>query len=105
MVTDCLTDRLGSEPILSIKRFVSIGTMLNVDGDCDCDGHGDGTCKQALRGQQQEQKHTFSGITTSMRSVKDCNVIHFFACGGMAEGIFYSHLNYFRQYGRALKVQ
>ena len=58
MVTDCLTDRLGSEPILSIKRFVSIGTMLNVDSDYDCDGHGDGTCKQALRGQQQEQKHS-----------------------------------------------
>ena len=46
MVVDCLTDRLGSEPILSIKRTVSIGAILNFDGDFD--GHSDGTCKQAL---------------------------------------------------------
>ena len=48
IVIDCLTDRLGSEPILYIKRSISIGTMLNFDGDCDCDRHGDGdgTCKQ-----------------------------------------------------------
>ena len=42
MVTDRLTGRLGTEPILSIKRFVSIDTMINFDGD----GDGDGTCKQ-----------------------------------------------------------
>ena len=41
MVTDCLTDRLGSEPTLSIKPSVPIGTMLNSEGD------GDGTCEQA----------------------------------------------------------
>ena len=37
-------DRLGSEPILSVKQSVSIDTMLNFDGDRD----GDGTCKQTL---------------------------------------------------------
>ena len=45
MEMDCLTDRMGSVPIsvpiLPIKRTVTIGTMLNFDGD------GDGTCKQA----------------------------------------------------------
>ena len=41
-------DRLGSEPILSIKWSVSIGTMLNFDGDCDGNGDSDGMCKQAL---------------------------------------------------------
>ena len=46
MVTDCLMGRLGLEPILSIKQSVSIGTMINFDSDCD--GLGDGTCKQAL---------------------------------------------------------
>ena len=59
MVTDCLTDRLGSEPILSIKWSVSIGTMLNFDGDCDGHGEGDGTCKQALK-----------DITLILRSVR-----------------------------------
>ena len=39
---DGLSDSL--EPILSIKRSVSIGTMLNFD----CDGHGD-MCKQTLK--------------------------------------------------------
>ena len=35
---------MGSVPILSVKRSVSIGTMINFDGH----GGGDGTCKQAL---------------------------------------------------------
>ena len=39
-------DRMGSEPNLSVKRSVSIGTMLNFDGDGH--GDGDGTCKQAF---------------------------------------------------------
>ena len=43
-----LTDRLGSEPNLSVKQSVTIGTMTNLDGDFDGHGHGDGTCKQAL---------------------------------------------------------
>ena len=45
--------RMGTEPILSVKRSISIGTMLNFDGDGDGDGHrdGDGTCKQAFKGQ------------------------------------------------------
>ena len=33
---------MGSVPILSIKWSISIGTIINFDGD------GDGTCKQAL---------------------------------------------------------
>ena len=39
-------DRLGSEPNLSLKRSVSVGTMLNFDSDAHSDG--DGTCKQLL---------------------------------------------------------
>ena len=46
MVTVRLMVRMGTEPILPIKRSVSIGTMLNFDGDRH--GDGDGTCKQAL---------------------------------------------------------
>ena len=38
-----LVDRLGSEPIMSVKWSVSIGTVINFDGDTD------GTCKQTLR--------------------------------------------------------
>ena len=45
-MTDSLIDRLGSKPILSIKQCVSIGTMLNFDGDCD--GHGDCSVKRPL---------------------------------------------------------
>ena len=40
--------RMGLEPILPVKVPVTIGTILNFDGDCDCDGHGVGTCKQTL---------------------------------------------------------
>ena len=48
METDLLTDRMGSVPILSVKRTVSIGTMLYFDGDGDGHGDGDGTFKQAF---------------------------------------------------------
>ena len=41
-----MTVRMGLEPILSVKRSVSIDTMIKFDGDID--GHGDGMCKQAL---------------------------------------------------------
>ena len=37
--------RMGTEPILPIKRSVSIDTMINFDGDRDGHGNGDGTCK------------------------------------------------------------
>ena len=46
METDCLMGRMGTEPILSVKWSVSIGIMVNFDGDGD--GYGDGTCKQTL---------------------------------------------------------
>ena len=39
-----LTDRMGSVLILSVKRTISIGTMLYFDGD----GDGEGTCKRAF---------------------------------------------------------
>ena len=39
-------DRMGSVPILPVKWTVTIGTMINVDGDGH--GHVHGTCKQAL---------------------------------------------------------
>ena len=47
MVTDRLIERMGSVPNLPVKWFVSIRTMLNIDGD----GHRqrDGTCKRAFR--------------------------------------------------------
>ena len=44
MVAEALMCRMGSRPILA----VTIGTMLNVDGDCNSDGHGVGTCKPTL---------------------------------------------------------
>ena len=47
MEMDRLMDRMGSVPILPIKRTVTIGVMLYFDGDRD--GDGDGTCKQTLR--------------------------------------------------------
>ena len=48
MVVVHLTGRMGTEPILSIKRSISIDAMINFDGDGDRHGDGDGTCKQAL---------------------------------------------------------
>ena len=48
METNCLTERMGSVPIVPIKQTVIIGTMLNFDGDGDGHGDGDGTCKQAF---------------------------------------------------------
>ena len=44
MVTVHLMGSMGTEPILSVKRSVSIDTMINFDSDAD----GDGTCKQAF---------------------------------------------------------
>ena len=44
-----LMDRMGTEPNLSIKRSISIDTMINFDSDRDGHGDGDGTCKQALK--------------------------------------------------------
>ena len=45
MVTDRFTDRVGVEPILSVKRFVTVKTMRNFDGN----GNGGGTCNRALQ--------------------------------------------------------
>ena len=47
MVTDHLTERMGSLPSLPVKRSISIDTMLNFDGDGHGHGHGDNTCKQS----------------------------------------------------------
>ena len=46
MVTDHLTGRMDTEPILPFKRSVSIDIMINFDGGGG--GGGDGTGKQAL---------------------------------------------------------
>ena len=61
-----LMDRMGSKPNLSSKRSVTIGIMVNFDGDSD--GHVDGTCKRALISlsisvSQYEQGHTFISRT------------------------------------------
>ena len=48
METDRLMDRMGSVPILPVKWTITIGIMLNFDGDGDRHGDGDGRCKQAL---------------------------------------------------------
>ena len=37
-----------SRPILSLKRSVTIDTMINFDDDGDGDGHGNGSCKQTF---------------------------------------------------------
>ena len=39
-------DRMGSEPTVSVKWSVSIGTMINFDGDGRGHSDGYGTCKQ-----------------------------------------------------------
>ena len=54
MVTVCLTGRMGTEPVLPIKRSVSIGTMINFEGDGHAHGDGYGTCKKALREEQNK---------------------------------------------------
>ena len=46
METNRLMERMGSVPILPVKRTVTMGTMLYFDDDGD--GDGDGTCKQAF---------------------------------------------------------
>ena len=38
MVIDCLTDRLGTEPNVSVKQSITIHIMVNFHGD----GHGNG---------------------------------------------------------------
>ena len=43
-----MTSRMGLEPILPVKLSVTISTMLNFDGHCDCDGNGVTTCKQTF---------------------------------------------------------
>ena len=49
MVMVRLTSRMGTEPILSIKRSISIDTMINFDGDGERHGDEDGTCKQEFK--------------------------------------------------------
>ena len=45
VVTDRLMDRIALKPILAIKWSVTIGIVMNFDGD----GDGEGTCKQTFR--------------------------------------------------------
>ena len=48
MELDHLMDRAGSESNLSVRRSITIGTMLKLDGDGDGHWNGKGMCKQAL---------------------------------------------------------
>ena len=41
-------DRLGLEPILSVKQSVSIGTIINVDNDGHAHSNGNGMSKQVV---------------------------------------------------------
>ena len=61
METDHLTDRMGSVPILPVKRTVTIGVMLYFDRD------GDGTCKQSF-GDFDGQNGSRTRCTSQWRS-------------------------------------
>ena len=56
-----MTDRMGTDPILPVKRSVSIDTMINFDGDGDRYGDGDGTYKQAFSNWHNSHHYIFSG--------------------------------------------
>ena len=43
---------MGTEPILPVKRSVSIDTMINFDGHGDGDGDGHSKCKQIFTCEQ-----------------------------------------------------
>ena len=47
MVMVRLTGKMGVEPILPIRRAITISTMIKLDGDWH--GEGVGTCKHTLR--------------------------------------------------------
>ena len=48
MVMGTLMGNIGLETTLPVKLPVTIGTMLNFDGDCDVDRDGVGKCKQTF---------------------------------------------------------
>ena len=72
MVTDRLTDRLGLEPTLSVKRSITIDTMIQFDRDIDGHGDGDGTCKQALT-QFTEWEHVWSSRSLDVNGSLQAN--------------------------------
>ena len=39
---------MGSEPILSVRRFINIDTIFNFDGGFDGHWHGDGSVNRPL---------------------------------------------------------
>ena len=53
MVTDHFADRMGAEPVLSVKRSVTIDIMLNRDGDAMV---ASGDINRALVHRNNEQK-------------------------------------------------
>ena len=67
MVTVRLMGRIGSVPILSIKRSISIDTMINFDGDGDGHEDRDGTCRQALM-----LIHTAQDLDEGRNRARDC---------------------------------
>ena len=60
-----LTGTMGFELIVPIKRSVTIGTMINFDGNSDGHGLGGGTCKQAIKfiakSDWKPSRHSHSG--------------------------------------------
>ena len=50
MMTAHLTGRMGSTPILPIRRTVTIGIIVKLDGEGDGHSNGVSTCKHTLKG-------------------------------------------------------
>ena len=49
VVTGCLMGKMGAEPILAIRRLVTIGAIIKLDCDGVGDGDGVGMCKKTLK--------------------------------------------------------
>ena len=69
-----LTDIMGSKPNLSVNRSITIGTMVNFDGDGYGHGRGDGTCKRACSLYSLHYLHTCANICMPLRAVMSITV-------------------------------
>ena len=74
LVKFTLTDIMGSKPNLSVNRSITIGTMVNFDGDDYGHGHGDGTCKRAYSLYSLHYLHTCANICMPLRVVVSITV-------------------------------
>ena len=59
---DHLTERISSVLNLPVKQSISVGTMLNFDGDGQGYNDGDRTYKQALN-EEKKRKHCILALT------------------------------------------